>query len=650
MADNPRSAGNVPLEKGGRFCLLCRKPIDGKNPKALYCSEDHRLKAKALKRQKARPFFALDGEGEENRYILLAAKRHGIQPKSVSNRDGLSTKDCLNFLLSLPKGTDGGTKPVYVWFAFDYDVNMILGDLPLKGEENSIEELRRENQTMWEGYKITYIKRKIFRVSKDGRHFHSVDMWSFFAGTFEKALADWDVESSDVISRGKKAREDFSSWSMEEIQEYCFAELDCLSRLAEKLRESVKPLEIRVNSWHGPGAFAGAFLSKLKAAKMVGKISDELYDASSRAYFGGRIDAAGYGFIEPVYHYDLVSAYPSGIRFLPDLSRVTWEHKKGKPPKDHTLYCALVKWEIPASNWGALPWRGRSGIIRYPRQGIGWYWKPELEAAQERFPNSIEIMECFYTTDILTFPFWNVIEEAFAYRKELKEKGDSAHKALKLILNSLYGKFAQTVGRAQYYSPIWAGLITAHTRAEISKVITDDVVCTMTDSIWSKTPLNVPTSGELGEWESQDENSLALAEAGLYEAFTPTGEKTIWQRGFDKRNPVDISNIVDNWLGKNPVYIASYSVKRFVGMGLASVTSNPWRHWVELERKIQPVPIVGTTKRLPLYPLGIHDKTDSEFQFLRLRPADEFVCSYPYSKLTLDKELVISRLTDEVSE
>jgi predicted alpha/beta hydrolase len=172
----------------------------------------------------------------------------------------------------------------------------------------------------------------------------------------------------------------------------------------------------------------------------------------------------------------------------------------------------------------------------------------------------------------------------------------------------------------------------------------------MTDSIWSSAPLTVPTSGELGAWEQQDENILALAEAGLYEAATADGKKSVWQRGFDKKNPVDISGLVEQWLGPNPVHIPVYIINRFVGMGLASVTSNPWRHWIKMERKIQPVPMVGTTKRLPLYPIDSTEVIEKEFQPLRLRPADEFVSSYPYSKLTLDPELVLSRLAEEITE
>jgi len=646
----PPNGRNDPLKSGGRFCLYCRKPIDHLKASAQYCCDSHRFLARDKRKGMNRPFIGLDGEGIENNYILLAAKNKNLPAKSISNPQGLSTIECLDFLLSLPKGSKSGTKPLYVWFAFDYDVNMILGDLPLKGETESIEELRRDNVTHWNGYRITYIPRKIFKVSKDGKFHHSTDVWSFFASTFERALEIWNVELPKIITEGKAAREDFSTWELKDIQAYNEAELDALAELCEQLRNAINPLKLTVQSWHGPGALAAAFLSKNKAKKYLGDTPNDLYEAATRAYFGGRIDAAGYGVIEPVYHYDLVSAYPSGIRFLPDLSCVKWFRCKGKPHPDSTLYLAKVRWSIPETRWGVLPWRSKQGIIRFPRQGEGYYWSTEFEAARDRFPGCFEIIECFYTTDKISLPFKELIEEAFAYRAELKAKGHPSNLAVKLILNSLYGKFAQTVGKAQYYSPIWAGLITAHTRAAINRVITDDVVCTMTDSIWSSEPLTVPTSNELGGWEPQDETVLILAEAGLYEATTPDGKKFLWQRGFDKRMPVDIPGIVDKWLGPNPAFMGVYNVKRFIGMGLASMTSYPWRHWIDLERKIQPVPLVGTTKRIPLYPIEKGDQICEGFQPLKLKPADEFVCSYPYSKLTLDAERLFFKLTDECAE
>jgi hypothetical protein len=133
--------------------------------------------------------------------------------------------------------------------------------------------------------------------------------------------------------------------------------------------------------------------------------------------------------------------------------------------------------------------------------------------------------------------------------------------------------------------------------------LSDDVVCVMTDSIWSRKPLDVAIGSNLGDWEKQEETELVLAEAGLYEAVNAKNEKHVWQRGFDKRHPVDIRDLVTRWLKDDPTYRPTYTVNRFVGMGLASVTSYPWRHWIDIDRNIEPVPIGGTTKRLPLYPI-----------------------------------------------
>jgi hypothetical protein len=170
----------------------------------------------------------------------------------------------------------------------------------------------------------------------------------------------------------------------------------------------------------------------------------------------------------------------------------------------------------------------------------------------------------------------------------------------------------------------------------------------MTDSLWTKSPIDLDTSGNLGAWEEQEEGTLILAGAGLYEAKKKDGTTERWQRGFDKRKPLDIEGIVTKWLDTNPLFEGRYSINRFVGMGLASVTSYPWREWVDLERTVKPVPFVGTTKRMPLYPMGTTDTAFSDFQPLRLRPADSDECSAPYSKLVLDDEVKIRRLADEV--
>lgn len=636
-----------------RLCACgCDTPIDHKKANAKYADESHRTRASSRRNYRPnllqRPFVALDGEGIQDRYVLLACGNGDF----IQRRNGLGTEDCLSFLVHLPRGSNAGVKPIYIWFAFDYDVNMILGDLP----REKLIQLRETNEVWWHGYHIRYIQRKILRV-RYGRHLHtSYDTWGFFASSFEKALADWKIPIPDEIVEGKAARGNFGRWSLGKIRTYNEHELYLLQQLAEKLREAVQPLDLPIQSWHGPAALAAAWLRKQKTKRWLPthELETEMEDACVRAYFGGRIDVAGYGHCHPVYHYDIVSAYPSAIRNLPDLSQITWE--KGAPgirPPRGSTFLARIRWGIPTGNWGPLPWRSKNGTIFYPLEGEGWYWNTEIEAALEKYGESnFEFVESFVAKGVLEFPFRNLIEELFQYRAELKRGGSASNVAVKLILNSLYGKFAQTVGAHTYFSPIWAGLITAQTRSQLSTAITDSTVCVMTDSIWSLKPLDLPLGQGLGMWEKQDESELWLAGAGLYTANTENGDATVWQRGFDKTNPVDIAGLVNRWLYQDDTYEATYQVHRFVGMGLALQTKAPWRTWIDVERRIQPLSVVGTTKRTPIYPLD----DDSSYQFgtsnfvsLVPRARDSDDISYPYSKLTLDpdRQSVLERLQDE---
>lgn len=638
------------------LCAVCNDPITGRRADAKTCvrHKDFRVRPRPPKsaatkaKNKTRTFVSIDGEAttQDGKYGLIAAS----DGKTLANRQGLSTEQMLDFILALPKHyTSGGGKPIYVGFAIDYDVNQILGDLPLFGEHGSIEELRRESETRWRGYVIRYYHRKIFRVSRGKKTTTIYDTWGYFQSTFETALAKWGIPVPPIISEGKKARgADLWKWPMNKIIEYNRAELEQHKELMNRLRDSIKPLDLSVPSWHGPAALAGYWLGKNKVQEYQSELSPNLSDVASRAYFGGRIDVRGYGLSE-CFHYDLVSAYPSATRFLPDLPRLRWRRME-RPKELSGLYCAHIRWQVPPDTlWPPFPWRNHTGTIRYPTSGEGWYWFHELEAAREIFGDCYEVLEAYQASGDIIYPLKGLIENTFEYRAELKRQGNPSHVPVKLILNSIYGKFAQTVGAAKYHNLVWAGLITSYTRAELMRRITPHTLCVMTDSLWTKQPLQVNTGEALGDWERQPENRVAIAEAGLYQAWTRKGETTIWQRGFDRKMPVDVERLVSEWVNGDPLYSPTYRVHRFIGMGLASITNYPWRTWMDLERTIHPVPLVGTTKRLPYLPDDNGIRT-GRFVTLYARPADREECSSPYKNATIDPELIAARLTDECTE
>lgn len=652
MAKRRSTKQESPPKSGGLFCVVCGAEIVNRAKTAKTCLAHAHVRVRPRQRSKnrgdktyRRVFIGVDGEAttKAGAYGLLATS----QGYYIENRQGISTDDLLAFLLKLPKHhTPGGGVPLYVGFAIDYDVNQILADVPLFSDSGpSIQELRATGQIHWRGYTIRYWPRKIFQVARGKRAFTLYDLWGFFQSSFEAALTKWNIPVPAIISEGKKARGSFYRWPLDKIRAYNAAELECLAQLAEKLRASINPLDLKLQSWHGPAALAATWLKKNRVEGFLEEPEPNLKIVAGRAYFGGRIDTRGYGFVEPVYHYDIVSAYPAATRNLPDLSRVRWRVRKSLP--ETGVYVARIRWDVPESElWPPFPWRKADGTIRFPHKGEGWYWHPELEEARRRFGNCFEVVECYAAEGKISFPLKNLIEETFEYRAQLKAEGNPSHVPVKLILNSIYGKFAQTVGRATFHNLIWAGLITSYTRAELMRAITPGTVLVMTDSLWSAEPLPLDVSARLGAWERGPETRLAVAEAGLYEGFTPDGTRQIYQRGFDKSAPVDISKLVQNWLYDDPTYSPTYTVHRFIGMGLASVTHYEWREWRDIERQIHPVPIVGTTKRLPHYPHELGTMSES-FMSLPPRPADNEELSSPYMKATYDPELLERRLEDE---
>src|ERR1035437_6456887 len=74
---------------------------------------------RTYKREPSRAFVAYDGEGWDTKYVLLA----NSIGESISNPEGLSSKECLDFL------SQRYTPPAYrVFFSFGYDVNHIIAD------------------------------------------------------------------------------------------------------------------------------------------------------------------------------------------------------------------------------------------------------------------------------------------------------------------------------------------------------------------------------------------------------------------------------------------------------------------------------------------------------------------------------------------
>jgi hypothetical protein len=118
------------------------------------------------------------------------------------------------------------------------------------------------------------------------------------------------------------------------------------------------------------------------------------------------------------------------------------------------------------------------------------------------------------------------VKDLYQQRIALGELGKNSPqgKALKLLYNSMYGKFAQSVGNPRFANPLWASAITASTRARIATLIglhpggVNDLLMVATDAVFFRSdhPSVAADSTELGAWSRTERHNLTLMMPGVY--------------------------------------------------------------------------------------------------------------------------------------
>lgn len=510
-------------------------------------------------------FVAYDGEGWSDKYVLLA----NSLGERIVNKEGLSTEDCLEFL------NLRYDKPVKrVFFSFSYDVNHIIKDFT----DGQIEVLLRGRSVDYKGYRVSYIPGKIFIVN--GLRYY--DVFSFFATSFlrvvEKMLGK-EYLNQDLIE-GKANRGLFETWDLDRLIHYNDIELDLMVKIMDRLREAFTTIGVSLNEWYGPGAVA-KYWFKTNNILPEEKHTVGSIEALNSAYYGGRFEQLTLGKVKNVWEYDIHSAYPSVMVEMPYFK--TWKRVSGKQFVDNEYSIWYVSFDlrkdwylhqsvtdkVKAPQFGPLPIRDRAGRICYPLVGKGWYWYNEVKVMLDYFPEAKVVFHAGYVATTEGKPFsW--ITDLYEYRRTLKDTGDLSQYAIKVGLNSLYGKCAQRVGNNPYFSLSWAGYITSTTRAKLARVAYENgshhILGFATDAIFSDCQLRCPISDSIGDWEELSYASAIFFQSGIYRLVRADGSEEDRYRGSPLRRGID--DIIDQ-LTRYPNRYPKVRIGRFISHMLA---------------------------------------------------------------------------------
>jgi hypothetical protein len=159
------------------------------------------------------------------------------------------------------------------------------------------------------------------------------------------------------------------------------------------------------------------------------------------------------------------------------------------------------------------------------------YWPAERFSAKHGGPQ-VKFREAWvYETDCKCRPFAALADY---YLTRLEWGKEARGIVLKLGMNSVYGKLAQSVGTHRYRSLIWAGLVTAHCRGQILTMMAlhknpARILGIATDGLYTTEKLVPPrpsghssgaTGKPLGGWECTVYPELFFIQPGVY--FQPS--------------------------------------------------------------------------------------------------------------------------------
>lgn len=569
----------------------------------------------------SRPFIAWDGEGCNSSgpgapqdYILFGCSTGD----HVSGRS-LDTYECLDLICDVEQRYPDA---VHVAFAFSYDVNEIVKALP----RNKLERLNRHGSCRLKGgkYRIEWRKGKLFRVTKYGAAYPEIktdyvsatiyDTFSFFACSFVKACRDLLGNSAqlDFVEKGKARRNEFHFYELEtEIKPYWTAELELMRELMERFRELVYDAGLFITQWHGPGALASFVLKKQRVHNHMAQPPEAVSIASQVAYAGGRFELFKIGrHLGDVWSYDINSAYPHAISQLPSLHGGHWEyhHEVDRIHRFGLYHIRMANGGMFDKAPSPLFLRDEKHHIFYPWVVEGWYWSPEAYVVQRQVRDATILGGWVFSPANDDQPFrW--LPDMYAQRRAWKNDGIPAQLALKLCMNSLYGKSAQRVGwdrsnnlPPRWHQLEWAGWVTSYTRARLyelmSRMSFSSLIGVETDGVYSTASpasLGITNSTDLGGWEVGHYDEMVYLQSGFY--FARSGEcadsrcdhSPRWKsrgcawtdkyRGFDPGS-VTVSSATEYLNSIEPKSIfpsLEGRTSRFVGLGAALASGRNFR-------------------------------------------------------------------------
>ena len=442
-----------------------------------------------------------------------------------------SFTDILNFL------TDWKYRGRYNWFYnLQFDFESIIKYL----DYSQLITLYNDKELQYnDKYTITYIPKKYFAIKDTSRnYYYFYDMYNFLDTSLNKASKKFlNDEKLDMIDSAR-LNIDLEYWNdnKEMIIRYCIKDAELTKRLADYFWGIIyKNLNFYPKSPMSKGKLSEEYFLHTCKIPVINNIPDKVIKTAYECFYGGHFEILKRGYCDKVYSYDISSAYPCQIAQQIDFSKGKWEKVKNLEPNAHSGFYSC-KVEVLEPNFSPFKVKfgsGSQGLNVYPNGQFKQYLtKEEILFYREHFPNStikIDYGYEFYPKDVI-LPFKSEIERLYQWKES--ELDPDIKYCVKILLNSLYGKFIQVSGNlnqtGKLFNPLYAAKITAGARIKILDLALqspEDVISFSTDSVASLKPLKIPRNAGLGDFKKDFEGEGVFIMSDIYNIWNNETKK-----------------------------------------------------------------------------------------------------------------------------
>jgi len=409
------------------------------------------------------------------------------------------------------------------FYNLHFDAEAILKYLPM----GKLYTLYSNNKVKHDGCTITYIPKKLLRISKGKHVIRCYDLEQFYDVSLEKAATEYLDEHKLSCPFDRDAiNTDEEIWShyQHTLIKYCIQDAVLTQKLGLILQETIKKyMKFNPKDYISKASLSKRYFRLYCDIPDITKIRKEILKISFYAYKGGRFELIRKGYFPYAELYDIKSAYPYEIANLIDITYGKWRYVRNYNPDAYYGFY-VVNVNLKYRHIEPLAYVVKDHLLIYP----GGEWKTiitksELELLEEDKEYKIIRGYEFYPDEIL-YPFRKEIGKLYEVKNNTP-KNSYLYSLTKIIMNALYGCFYEKTKRedgiyvGKLFNPVYAAIITANTRCKIYQFASqyeDDVIAFATDSILMKEKHKVKEGKSLGEWELQSSGECVAFQSGMY--------------------------------------------------------------------------------------------------------------------------------------